>query len=81
MLMAEVEGRILLTYDRDFGELARQSHLPPQVGIVYLRLSPVNPAAVIARVLREFEQPRQWEGHFVVIEPQRTRVRSLASWS
>jgi predicted nuclease of predicted toxin-antitoxin system len=30
------EERILLTFDKDFGELARKSNLPPTCGVVLL---------------------------------------------
>jgi predicted nuclease of predicted toxin-antitoxin system len=32
------DGRILLTFDKDFGELARQAHLPRECGVVLFRL-------------------------------------------
>ena len=32
------EGRILLTFDKDFGELARQSGLPSTCGVILFRI-------------------------------------------
>jgi predicted nuclease of predicted toxin-antitoxin system len=40
------DGRILLTFDKDFGELARASALPRMCGIVLFRLSMPKPGDV-----------------------------------
>ena len=37
------EGRIILTFDRDFGRLLFHSRLPPPIGIVYFRFHPASP--------------------------------------
>src|SRR4051794_26926288 len=36
---AQVEKRIVITHDKDFGELAFRAHLPSGCGIVLFRLS------------------------------------------
>ena len=46
------EQRILLTFDKDFGELAQRSALPTTCGVVLLRLpmpKPVDPLDILAR--------------------------------
>jgi predicted nuclease of predicted toxin-antitoxin system len=71
------EDRVLLTFDKDFGELAWHARLPAQCGIVLFRL-PMPPAtdagAFFARVL---SSRQDWAGHFSVIEPNRVRMRAL----
>ena len=36
---AQAENRILLTFDKDFGELAFRSKLPASVGIILFRIN------------------------------------------
>jgi len=73
------EKRILLTFDKDFGELARASALPPYCGIVLLRI-PMPMAAEVGERLAELITARDdWAGSFSIIEPGRVRMRPLAS--
>jgi predicted nuclease of predicted toxin-antitoxin system len=37
--LAQDENRIILTFDRDYGELIFKYHLHPKAGIIYLRLN------------------------------------------
>jgi len=72
------EERILLTFDKDFGDLAKASVLPPKCGVVLLRLPMPKPGDV-GQVLAELITARDdWAGHFSVIEPARVRMRPLA---
>jgi len=73
------DARVLLTFDKDFGELAWRSGLPASCGIVLFRLpalSPTGVGKVIADVLTGRDD---WPGHFSVVEPGRIRVRVLPS--
>lgn len=72
------EQRILLTFDKDFGELARGSGLPITCGIVLFRIL-VPKSGDAGRRLAELIAARDdWIGHFSVIEPGRVRMRPLA---
>jgi uncharacterized protein DUF5615 len=71
------EGRILLTFDRDFGELARRSHLPLECGIVLLRMPMPGSGDVGQRLADLITARDDWAGYFSVIEPGRVRMRSL----
>jgi len=74
---ASQERRILLTFDKDFGELAKASSLPNTCGIVLLRIPPPAPGQ-IGKVVADLILARDdWEGHFSVIEPGRIRMRPL----
>jgi predicted nuclease of predicted toxin-antitoxin system len=71
------EERILLTFDKDFGELARKSALPPKSGVVLLRTPMPKPADIGQRLAALITARNDWPGYFSVIEPGRVRMRPL----
>jgi predicted nuclease of predicted toxin-antitoxin system len=71
------DNRILVTFDKDFGELAARSSLPRSCGIVLFRLPMPPPTRVSARLSELLGMRSDWLGHFSVIEPGRIRMRSL----
>jgi len=73
------EERILLTFDKDFGELARRTALPPGMRCVLLRVPMPKPGDVGRRLANLITQRDDWAGQFSVIEPGRIRVRPLHS--
>jgi len=83
-LQSVMERRVLLTYDKDFGELLFAS-APHQlgfvrkpVGIVLLRLEGMPYTERNSRVVSVFDTDEvTLEGHFTVIEPGRIRQRVL----
>ena len=74
---AQAEGRILVTHDKDFGELAYRRGLPATCGIVLLRLSGTDRNADSRRALSILASRTDWEGHFSVVTADRTRMRPL----
>jgi predicted nuclease of predicted toxin-antitoxin system len=71
------EGSILVTFDKDFDELAWRAHLPKTCGIVLFRIpvpAPQRVGEVLCRVLTGRDD---WAGKFSVIEPARVRMRDL----
>jgi hypothetical protein len=76
---AASEKRVLLTFDKDFGELAKGSNLPSECGVVLFRI-PMPSLAHVGERLSELILARDdWAGHFSVIEPGRIRMRRLGS--
>jgi predicted nuclease of predicted toxin-antitoxin system len=73
------ESRILLTFDKDFGELARTAMLPSSCGVILFRLPVPPPGKIGARIAAMVAAREDWAGHFSVIEPGRVRMRPLAS--
>lgn len=74
---ARQEGRIVVTFDRDYGELVFHHRLPPPAGVLYMRFepeSPIEPAAVIARLK---EDGVELEGHFTVVNRDGIRQRPI----
>jgi hypothetical protein len=70
--------RILLTFDKDFGELARVSTLPAACGLVLFRIPMPTPGDVGQRLADLITARDDWVGHFSVVEPGRVRMRALA---
>ncbi len=75
--LAKEQGRILVTRDRDFGELVFISEI--NTGVLYLRMVPPTRKAVHAElegVLKTYSQKELLQA-FLVIEPGRHRFRKL----
>jgi predicted nuclease of predicted toxin-antitoxin system len=71
------EGRTLLTFDKDFGELAFRRRLPAECGIVLFRLVPQTPAEVAMIAVAAIASQATWTGHFSVVTRQRIRMTPL----
>lgn len=79
LAMATRDRRILLTFDKDFGELVWRSDFARSCGIILFRL-PTPPAASVGDTLAaRIAERDDWIGHFSVIEPGRIRMRELKS--
>lgn len=77
LVMAEREQRVLLTFDKDFGDLARRFDLSVDCGVILFRIPmplPGDAGDAIAALVAERDD---WTGHFSVIEPGRLRMRKL----
>lgn len=76
---AQADERVLVTHDKDFGELAFRYGLPAASGVVLLRLSGADPESDSRRVLQVLESGVDWTGHFAVVTDDRVRIRPLPS--
>ena len=74
--LAVRESRVLLTQDKDFGELAFRRGLPATSGVVLLRVTPV-PSLVTELARKAFSAHTDFRGKFVVVEEGRIRERTL----
>jgi predicted nuclease of predicted toxin-antitoxin system len=74
---AEAENRILLTHDKDFGELAYRRMLPPGGGIILLRLQRKNPESDNRRIVEVLTSRMEWTGKFSVVTDYHIRCRRL----
>ena len=71
-------GSVILTFDKDFGELGWRLVPTSGFGVVLFRM-PLPRAAEAGAALATLVQSRDdWAGHFSVVEPGRLRMRSLA---
>ncbi|HMO85333.1 MAG TPA: DUF5615 family PIN-like protein [Lacipirellulaceae bacterium] len=75
--LAQAQDRIVLTHDKDFGELAFRWGLPSACGIVLIRLAGSGRDSDIQRTLEVIESRQDWAGHFSVAEHGRVRMRPL----
>lgn len=72
------ESRIILTFDRDYGELIYRHKLPIPTGVVYFRFAPSTPeepAEMLLNVLKKAEV--KVVGKFTVVERGKIRQRTL----
>lgn len=74
---AILEQRVLLTIDKDFGELAFARSLPASCGIILLRLPMENLARLTVKVTELIGSRDDWTGQFAVVEETRVRFRRL----
>ena len=81
LLLAEalLQGRVLLTFDKDFGDMVFQQGKGATCGVILIRVLGTKSQTELVRtvlpVLEEHES--SWSNHFSVIERHRARVRSL----
>jgi predicted nuclease of predicted toxin-antitoxin system len=67
-------GRVLITLDKDFGELAQREALGDDCGVVLLRVTPQEIAQLVLALL---QSGAVLHGHFSVVTRQRVRTRKL----
>lgn len=67
---AETEGRIVLTLDKDFWQIAFQRQEPLQdSGIVLFRVHPATPENLMPLVRGFCEASAIWAGHISIVTP------------
>lgn len=71
------EERILITFDKDFGELAFRSKLPATSGMILFRISAPSAQHVAQVAVQAIASRTDWAGHFSVIEDNRIRMTPL----
>ena len=73
----QTERRILLTFDKDFGELAFKAKLPASAGVVLFRISAPTSKHVANVVVATLSSRTDWSGHFSVVDDRRIRMNPL----
>ena len=74
---AQSETRVLITFDKDFGELVFRRGKAASRGIVLFRLRKLSPDFVARRVAQILESTAEWEGHYAVVDEHSIRLRPL----
>ena len=75
--LAQKDNRILITFDKDFGELAFRFGLPASCRVILFRISMPNPEYVTHLAVAVLEQRDDWTGKFSVVEDDRLRMTPL----
>lgn len=71
------DQRLVVTQDKDFGELAFHSKLPAASGIILFRLETASPAETASKIVAALESRSDWAGVFAVVEAAMVRLRPL----
>ncbi|ARV60106.1 hypothetical protein BZZ01_17070 [Nostocales cyanobacterium HT-58-2] len=75
---ALLERRIILTFDRDYGELIYRKRMRSPIGVVYFRYIPATPEEPAEDLLHLLNTERiSLEGSFTVLERTQVRQRPL----
>jgi predicted nuclease of predicted toxin-antitoxin system len=74
---ARAEGRVLLTFDKGFGELVFGAGRAASAGVVLLRVNCDNPEVVARRVVSSIGLREDWSAHFSVVDEERIRMSPL----
>ena len=76
---ARREERIVVTFDRDYGELVFHHRLPPPAGVLYMRFEPKSPKEPAAFVEQLKEDGVELEGRFTVVNRDGIRQRPIGT--
>lgn len=71
------EERVILTFDRDYGELIYGEKQPAPVGVVYFRFAPTSPLEPGEILIELIENDKSFVGYFTVIARRLIRQRML----
>jgi predicted nuclease of predicted toxin-antitoxin system len=74
---AAEDKRVLLTFDKDFGELVYRRGREASCGVVLFRIPMASPEAVRDRVLAVISARDDWQNVFSVVDERRIRMRPL----
>ena len=75
--LAAESGRTILTFDKDFGNLAFQHGVSAPAGVVLFRVRADSPAHSASAIVDLLDSPRVWAGYFTVVDHNRIRMLKL----
>jgi predicted nuclease of predicted toxin-antitoxin system len=74
--LARMEDRIIITNDKDFGDLVIRDRISVP-GVILLRLRGMGSSEIAAIVGQAMLQPHDWSGQFSVVSKDTIRIRQL----
>ena len=74
---AVIEKRILVTFDKDFGELAFRHGLPAACGVILFRVTSSSSVEMTRKIITALASQSNWAGHFSVVDDHKIRLRKL----
>ena len=72
------DGRIVLTFDKDFGKIARDADVSGPCGVILFRIAPPLATEEMPLLVQMIEQRSDWSGCFAVIERDRIRIKPMS---
>jgi predicted nuclease of predicted toxin-antitoxin system len=75
--LAQAEDRILLTFDKDFGELVFVTELPATSGLILFRIQSPSSIVMTEKIVTAIELRDDWAGHSSTIDNNKIRMREL----
>ena len=77
LAQAQTEGRLLITFDKDFGDLVFRQGAEASHGVVLFRIPQPSSAVVAERVTHILASRDDWDGHYSVVDETAVRIRPL----
>ena len=74
---AQLDTRVVVTFDKDFGELAFRYGLPAECGIILFRIAMPSASRVAKIAVAALASRDDWANHFAVVEDDRIRMTPL----
>ena len=75
--LARRQGRVIVTFDRDYGHLVFGRHLAPPAGVLYLRSLPESAEELATYVMELKANGVQFEGRFTTVSRSGIRQRPM----
>lgn len=79
LALAQIEKRVIITFDKDFGELTFNLKFSALSGIILFRISPSSPTQIVNFIITTLLSRNDWSGHFSVVEFDKIRMKPLFS--
>lgn len=77
LALGQKEERILITFDKDFRELAFRSKLPSNSGVILFRITMSSSQYIAQVAVQAIASRTDWAGHFSVVEDNKIRMTPL----
>ena len=74
---AQTADRIVLTFDKDFGDLTFRDRKESFAGVILLRMCNQQPEYVTRLVMQAIASQVDWAGHFAVIDDSSVRLSEI----
>ena len=74
---AQSEDRLLITFDKDFGQLVFQAGAEASPGVILFRILQPSSTATASRMAMILATRNDWAGHFSVVDEFGVRMRKL----
>jgi predicted nuclease of predicted toxin-antitoxin system len=72
------EQRVLITFDKDFGDLVFRRGQAASCGVVLFRIAAPSSGIIAARIADTLNSRTDWAGHFAVVDDRRIRMTPLS---